>query len=189
MPDTLPIDPTRLKFGIGQPVTRAEDPTLLTGRGRYTDDISLPGQAWAVIVRSPYAHGVIRGIGTEAARGMPGVLGVWTGEDLSGFAPMTCAMPLKNADGSPLRSTQRLPLATGKVRHVGDPVAFVVAETKEQAKDAAEAVELDIEPLEAVIGASAAAAPGAPLLYDELPGNVVLVLVAGDAAKVAEGFT
>jgi carbon-monoxide dehydrogenase large subunit len=188
MPDTLSFDPTRLKFGIGQPVTRAEDPTLLTGRGRYTDDIALPGQVWAVMVRSPYAHGVIRGIGTEAARGMPGVLGVWTGEDLSGYGPMICAMPLKNADGSALKSTRRLPLATGKVRYVGDPVAFVVAETKAQAKDAAEAVELDIDALDAVLEASAAAAPGAPLLYDEHPGNVVLDFAAGDSAKVAEAF-
>jgi carbon-monoxide dehydrogenase large subunit len=188
MPDTVAFDPTRLKFGIGQPVPRAEDPTLLTGRGRYTDDIALPGQVWAVMVRSPYAHGVIRGVGTEAAKGMPGVLSVFTAADLAGYGPMTCAMPLKNADGSPLRSTQRMPLASGKVRHVGDPVAFVVAETKEQAKDAAEAVELDIEPLDAVTEASAAAAPGAPLLYDELPGNLVLDYVAGDTAKVAEGF-
>jgi carbon-monoxide dehydrogenase large subunit len=188
MPDTLPFDPTRLKFGIGQPVPRAEDPTLLTGRGRYTDDIALPGQVWAVMVRSPYAHGVINGIGTEAARAMPGVLGVYTAADLPDLAPMVCGMPLKNADGSPLRSTQRLPLAVGKVRHVGDPVAFVVAETKDQAKDAAEAVELDIEPLDAVLDASAAAAPGAPQLYDELPGNLVLDFVGGDPAKVAEGF-
>jgi len=188
MPDTLNIDPTRLKFGIGQPVPRAEDPTLLTGRGRYTDDIALPGQVFCVMVRSPYAHGVIRGIGTEAARAMPGVLGVWTGEDLSYFAPMTCGMPLKNADGSALNSTKRLPLATGKVRHVGDPVAFVVAETRDGAKDAAEAVELDVEPLEAVLEASAAAAPGAPRLYEELPGNVVLDYAAGDGARVADAF-
>jgi carbon-monoxide dehydrogenase large subunit len=192
MPDTLAplgaFDPTRLKFGIGQPVPRAEDPTLLTGRGRYTDDIALPGQVWCVMVRSPYAHGVINGIGTDAARAMPGVLGVWTGQDLPRFGPMTCAMPLKNADGSPLKSTQRQPLATDKVRHVGDPVAFVVAETRAQAKDAAEAVELDIEPLEAVMEASAAAAPGAPQLYAEHPGNLVLDFVTGDATKVAEAF-
>ncbi len=188
MPDTLAIDPTRLKFGIGQPVPRAEDPTLLTGRGRYTDDIALPGQVWAVMVRSPYAHGVIRGIGTEAARSMPGVLGVWTGADLPSFRPMTCAFQFKNADGTPMRGTQRQPLATDKVRHVGDPVAFVVAETKAQAKDAAEAVELDIEPLEAVTEASAAAAPGAPQLYDDIPGNLVLDFVGGEPEKVADAF-
>jgi carbon-monoxide dehydrogenase large subunit len=190
MPDTNVFDPTRLKFGIGQPVPRAEDPTLLTGRGRYTDDISLPRQVFCAMVRSPYAHGVIRGIGAEAARTMPGVLGVWTGADLAaaGYGPMTCAMPLKNRDGSPLRTTKRQPLATDRVRHVGDPVAFVVGETRAQAKDAAEAVELDIDPLDAVTEASAAAAPGAPLLYDDLPGNEVLDYAAGDSAKVAEAF-
>jgi carbon-monoxide dehydrogenase large subunit len=188
MPDDLAFDPTRLKFGIGQPVPRAEDPTLLTGRGRYTDDISLPGQVWAVMVRSPYAHGVIRGIGTDAAKAMPGVLGVFTGADMAGYGPMTCAMPLKSADGTPLRSTQRLPLATDKVRYVGDPVAFVVAETKAQAKDAAEAIELDVDALDPVLDAPAAVAPGAPQLYDELPGNLALDFLAGDPAKVADAF-
>ena len=192
MPDTMmpefAFDPTRLKFGIGQPVPRAEDPTLLTGRGRYTDDIALPGQVYAVMVRSPYAHGVIRGIATEAARALPGVLGVWTGADMAGYGDMTCALPLKNADGTALRTTRRQPLATDKVRHVGDPVAFVVAETRALAKDAAELVELDVEGLDAVTEASAAAAPGAPLLYDDVPGNVVLDYVAGDVAKVADAF-
>jgi carbon-monoxide dehydrogenase large subunit len=188
MPDTLAFDPTRLKFGIGQPVPRAEDPTLLTGRGRYTDDIALPGQVWCVVVRSPYPHGIIRGIGTEAAKAMPGVLGVWTAADMQGYGPMKCAMPLKNADGSPLKTTLRQALASDRVRHVGDPLAFVVAETKAQAKDAAEAVELDIEPLDAVTEASAAAAPGAPQLYDDLPGNQVLDFVAGKPAEVAEAF-
>lgn len=188
MPDSLDFDPTRLKFGIGQPVRRQEDPILLTGQGRYTDDIALPGQVHAVMVRSPYAHGVINGIGTEAAKAMPGVLGVYTAADLAAYAPMVCAMPLKNADGSALRTTRRPALADDRVRHVGDPVAFVVAETRAQAKDAAEAVELDIEPLEAVTDASAAAAPGAPQLYDELPGNEVLDFVAGDPAAVAAAF-
>ncbi|MGG5809176.1 xanthine dehydrogenase family protein molybdopterin-binding subunit [Falsiroseomonas sp. CW058] len=188
MPDTNVFDPTRLKFGIGQPVPRAEDPVLLTGRGRYTDDLSLPGQVWAVMVRSPYAHGVIRSVGTEGARAMPGVLGVWTGADLADYAPMTCGMPLKNRDGTPLVTTRRLPLATDKVRHVGDPVAFVVAETRAQAKDAAEAVEIEVDALDAVTEASAAAAPGAPLLYDDIPGNQVLDYAAGDSAKVAEAF-
>jgi carbon-monoxide dehydrogenase large subunit len=140
------------------------------------------------MVRSPYGHGVINGIGTEAAKAMPGVLGVFTAADMPDLAPMTCGLPLKNSDGSPLRSTKRMPLAVGKVRHVGDPVAFVVAETRAQAKDAAEAVELDIAPLDAVMDASAAAAPGAPQLYDDLPGNLVLDFVAGDPAKVAEAF-
>ena len=188
MPDTNLADPTMLKFGIGQPVPRQEDPTLLTGRGRYTDDIAVEGQVWCVIVRSPYAHGVIRGIGTEAARAMPGVLGVFTAADMAEYGPMRCVLPLKNKDGSPLLNVERGPLAADKVRYVGDPVAFVVAETKAQAKDAAEAVELDIDPLDAVTEASAAAAPGAPQLYDHVPGNVVLDFRYGDADKVAEAF-
>jgi carbon-monoxide dehydrogenase large subunit len=188
MPDTHPADPTLLKFGIGQPVPRQEDPILLTGRGRYTDDIALPGQVWCVMVRSPYAHGIIRRIGTEAARAMPGVLGVYTAADMTAYGPMRAVLPLKNKDGSPLINIERGPLAADKVRYVGDPVAFVVAETKEQAKDAAEAVELDIDPLPAVTEASAAAAPGAPQLYDHVPGNVVLDFRYGDPEKVAEAF-
>ncbi|GGG22973.1 carbon monoxide dehydrogenase [Caldovatus sediminis] len=190
MPDTTMPDPTRLKFGIGQPVPRNEDPILLRGGGRYTDDLSVPGQAYGHVVRSPYAHGVIRGIDTAAARAMPGVLAVFTGADLAaaGYGPLRCGMPLRNRDGSPLKSTERPALATDKVRFVGDPVAFVVAETKAAAKDAAEAVLLDVEPLPAVTEASAAVAPGAPQLYDDIPGNVVLDFHYGDSAKVAEAF-
>src|SRR5262249_54561204 len=158
--DTLMPDPTRLKFGIGQPVPRNEDPALLQGRGRYTDDLTLPGQVWAVMVRSPYAHGVINGIDTAAAREVPGVLGVFTGADLvaAGYGPLRCVLPLKNRDGSPLINIERPSLATDKVRFVGDPVAFVVAETRAAARDGAEAVYLDIDPLPAVTEASAAAA-------------------------------
>ncbi|WP_291297384.1 xanthine dehydrogenase family protein molybdopterin-binding subunit [Elioraea sp.] len=190
MPDTQVLDPTTLKFGIGQPVPRNEDPVLLRGEGRYTDDVSLPGQAWCVMVRSPYAHGVIRAIETADAASMPGVLGIYTGADLAaaGYGTMRCVLPLKNADGSPLRNIERPALAMGKVRFVGDPVAFVVAETKTAARDAAEAVFLDIEPLPAVTDASAAATPGAPLLYDDIPGNVVLDFAYGDQAKVDEAF-
>ncbi len=189
MPDTnVTFDPTKLKFGVGQPVPRQEDPILLQGRGRYTDDIALAGQAWCVMVRSPYAHGVIKGIETSAAKAMPGVLGVFTGADLAEYGPMKCALPLKNKDGSPLLNILRPSLAMDKVRFVGDPVAFVVAETKLAARDAAEAVELDIESLDAVTDAAAAAAPGAPQLYDHIPGNVVLDFHYGDAAKVATAF-
>ena len=137
-----------MKFGIGQPVPRQEDPTLLRGQGRYSDDISLPNQAHAVMVRSQVAHGVIKGIDIEAAKKMPGVLGVWTGADLNaaGYGPLKTLIPVPNRDGSPMKTPVRHSLATDKVRFVGDPVAFVVAETLAEAKDAAEAVELDIEP-------------------------------------------
>ena len=141
------------KFGVGQPVRRKEDDTLVRGKGKYTDDFNLPGQAYAFIVRSSYPHGIIRGIDTSAAKAMPGVLGVWTGTDLTAanYSPFTCGLPLKNRDGSPLHQTNRMALMTDKVRYVGDPVAFVVAETLAQARDAAEAVALDIEELPVVV--------------------------------------
>ncbi|WP_137124491.1 xanthine dehydrogenase family protein molybdopterin-binding subunit [Roseomonas sp. HF4] len=188
MPDTNLADPTLLKFGIGQPVPRQEDPTLLRGQGRYTDDVALAGQAVCVMVRSPYAHGVIRHIGTEAAAAMPGVLGVFTAADMAAYGPMKSVLPLKNKDGTPLINIERGPLAADKVRFVGDPVAFVVAQTRDKAKDAAEAVEMEIDALDAVTEASAAAAPGAPQLYDHVPGNVVLDFRFGDAGKVEAAF-
>jgi len=191
MPDTNLNDLSRLKFGIGQPVPRQEDPILLQGRGRYTDDIALAGELHAVMVRSPYAHGVIRGIDTAAAKAIPGVVGVFTAADLEGhgYGHLRCAVPLKNRDGSPMHNIDRPSLAADRVRFVGDPVAFVVAESKSAAKDGAEAVILDIDSLPAVTEASAAAAAGAPQLYDHVPGNVCLDFQFGDAAKVAAAFT
>jgi len=162
------------KFAVGQSVPRLEDPMLLRGKGRYTDDVSLPGQCHAVMVRSQVAHGVIRGIDTEAARKMPGVLGVYTGADLTGYGPLKCIVPFPNRDGSPMKKPLRPALPTDKVRYVGDPVACVVAETVLAAKDAAEAITLDIEPLAAVTTAEEAAAPGAPQLYDDAPNNISL---------------
>ena len=176
------------KFGVGQPVPRAEDPTLVQGHGRYTDDINLDGQVYAVIVRSPYAHGIINGIDTEAAKAMPGVLGVYTAADLAAFGSLKCLVPFKNRDGSDMRKPVRNALADKKVRFVGDPVAFVVAETQAQARDAAEAVTLDIDPLPAVTVASAAIQPDAPQLFDDVPGNVALDYHYGDSEKVAAAF-
>jgi len=178
------------KFGIGQPVPRAEDPTLVQGHGRYTDDINLPGQAYAVIVRSTHGHGVIRGIDTRAAKDMPGVLAIYTGTDLNaaGYGTLKCVVPFKNRDGSEMRKPARYALATDKVRFFGDPVAVVVAESVAQAKDAAEAIEVDIESLPAVSQASEAAKPGAPLIYDDAPGNIALDYHYGDTEKVAAAF-
>jgi carbon-monoxide dehydrogenase large subunit len=176
------------KYGVGQPVRRAEDDTLVRGKGKYTDDFNLPGQAYAWIVRSSHAHGIIRGIDTMDAKAMPGVLGVWTGTDLAGYDPFTCGLPLKNRDGSPLLQTNRMPLMTDKVRYVGDAVAFVVAETLAQARDAGEAVVLDIDPLPAVTSAEAATKPGAPQLYDHIPNNVALDYHYGETAKVDAAF-
>jgi carbon-monoxide dehydrogenase large subunit len=178
------------KYGVGQPVRRKEDDTLVRGKGKYTDDINLPGQLYAWIVRSPHAHGVIRGIDTEAARAMPGVRGVWTGRDLeaANYGPFTCGLPLKSQDGTPLFQTNRHALMTDKVRYVGDPVAFVVAETVAQARDAAEAVVLDIDALPAVTDCEAATKPGAPVLYDHIPNNVALDYHYGDTHAVEAAF-
>ncbi len=124
-----------MKFGIGQPVPRQEDPTLLQGQGRYTDDLNLPNQAHAVMVRSQVAHGILKSIDAEEAKKMPGVLGVWTGADLNeaGYGPLKTLIPVPNRDGSPMKTPTRRSLATDKVRFVGDPVAFVVAETLAEA--------------------------------------------------------
>mgnify|MGYP005674487413 FL=1 len=169
------------KFAIGQPVPRKEDPTLVQGKGRYTDDINLPGQAYAVLVRSAIAHGVINGIGTEDAKAMPGVLGVYTGHDLAamGYAKMGSGMSFKQRDGSDMPKPVQSVLAVDKVRYVGDPVALVVAETKAQAADAAEAVCIDIDQLPAVTRAADAVKPDAPQLWDATPGNVVLDFLHG----------
>ena len=117
------------KFAVGQSVPRSEDPMLLRGHGCYTDDVSLPGQAYAVMVRSRIAHGIIRAVDAHAARTMPGVLGVYTAADLKDYGPLKCIVPFKNRDGSPMKKPWRGALAADKVRYVGDPLAFVVAET------------------------------------------------------------
>ena len=178
------------KFGIGQPVPRTEDPKLVRGQGQYTDDVNLPGQAFAAIVRSAHAHGVIRNIDGAAARAMPGVLAVYTGGDLiaAGYGTLKCVVPLKNRDGTPMRKPARPALPIDKVRYVGDPIACVIAETAQQAKDAAEAVVVDIDPLPAVTKASEAAQTGAPLIYDDVPNNVAIDFHFGDTAKVAAAF-
>src|SRR5258708_9482490 len=141
------LDPGLMKFGIGQPVSRKEDPKLLRGEGSYSDDINLAGQAWAVMVRSRHAHGVIRAVDVAAAHDMPGVLAIYTAADLAaaGLGQMKCAVAFTNRDGSPMRAPPRPALATGRVRFVGEAVACIVAETALRAKDAAEAVVGDVE--------------------------------------------
>ena len=141
-----------MKYGVGQPVRRFEDSRLLTGRGRYQDDVTLPRQAYAVFLRSPHAHARIRAIDTAAARAAPGVVAVYTGADYEadGLGMPKATMPRKKADGSPMFAPQRPALVSDRVRYVGDPVAMVIAETLDQAKDAAELVEVDYEPLPSV---------------------------------------
>ena len=178
------------RFAVGQPVSRTEDPVLLRGEGRYTDDLNLPGQAYAVMVRSRIAHGTLRAIATDTARAMPGVLAVLTAADLiaDGVRPMPANVFGENRDGSTPRKPVQMALARDKVRYVGEPIAVVVAETRAQAKDAAEAVVPDIDALQAVTNARDAAAPDAPLLYEELPGNTLLDWHYGDSAAVAAAF-
>src|SRR5215472_16064237 len=182
------VDSTLLdldRYAIGQPVPRSEDPVLVSGKGRFTDDINAAGQAYCVIVRSHYAHGLIRSIDTSAAREMPGVLAVYTAAELAagGIGPLPPRQVMNKRDGTPMLSPTRYALATDKVRYVGDPIAAVVAESHAQAKDAAEAVVVDFDPLPAVTTARAAAAPGAPQLYDLVPGNVGLDFHYGDTEQ------
>src|SRR5438093_9209063 len=177
-----------MKFGIGQPVPRSEDPILVRGDGGCTDDVQLPGEAYAVIVRSRVPHGVIEAIDASAARQLPGVLGVYTGADLAEYGTLKCIVQFKNRDGTPMKQPPRPALATDKVRFVGDPVAFVVAETLLEAKDAAEAVDVEIDSLAAVVRPEEAACPGAPLLPEEAPGNVALDYHYGDSEQVAAAF-
>jgi carbon-monoxide dehydrogenase large subunit len=164
-----------MKFGIGQPLRRHEDLRLLTGKGRYTDDIALPGTAFAAILRSPVAHARLFKVDATAARGMPGVLLVLTGVEVTAdqLGNLPCVAAITSRDGRPRHDTPRPILAIGKLRHVGQAIAIVVGETLHQARDAAEAIEVDYDELPPVVDVRAATAPGAPQLFDEIPDNLV----------------
>ena len=176
--------------GIGAAASRAEDERFLTGSGRYLDDLALPRQAWGCVVRSPHAHAEIEAIETEAALAMPGVSAVYTADDLAaaGIGVIPCVMAPKNADGSAAALPPRPVLAAGRVRMVGDPVAFVVAESAAQAHEAAEAVTVTYRPLPAVTDAKAALGEDAPALHDEAPGNLCLEWELGDRAAAEEAL-
>ncbi|MFN4089837.1 MAG: xanthine dehydrogenase family protein molybdopterin-binding subunit [Alphaproteobacteria bacterium] len=178
------------KFGIGQPVRRKEDVRFVTGRGRFTDDVNLPGQAWGYVVRSPYAHALVRTIDTAAAAAMPGVIAVLTGHDAAadGIPRLPCQVDVPGAEGARMFNPGREILQTERVRFVGDAVAFVVAETFEQARDAAEAVMVDYEDLPAVAEADAADASDAPLLYPEHGSNCAVHWLSHDGKAVEEAF-
>ena len=179
-----------MQFGIGQPVPRTEDPRLLTGRGRYTDDVSVPGQAFGFVLRSPHAHADLGAIDVSAALEAPGVIGVLTAADLAadGIGDLPVLSLQKNRDGSALFTPPRPVLARGRVRHVGEPVAFVVAETLAQARDAAELIAVDYTPLPVVVETGRAMSPDAPCLWDEAPNNVALDWEIGSEAATAEAF-
>ncbi len=186
-----------MSAGIGATVRRKEDLRLVTGRGTYSDDFNFPGQAYAAMVRSPHAHARIRSIDTAEARAMPGVLAVLTGQDALAdglkriphlAAPGTPPdIVLHNRDGSPVPAAPHHVLPADRVRHVGAAVAFVIAETIAQAKDAAEKVVVDYEPLPAVTQGVASLAKDAPRLYDDLP-NVMIDAEVGDAAATDAAF-
>src|SRR6266566_2175227 len=181
---------TTEKFAVGQSVRRREDPRLIQGDGRYSDDVNLPRQAYAVIVRSPHAHALIRAIDGSAALKADGVLAVLTGNELAadGVGNLPTDTTRKRRDGSAAFATPRPALARGRARHVGDPVALVVADTAVQAADAAEQVIVDYEPLPVVTGAREALGAGAPAVWDEAPDNVAFVWEAGNRDAVARAF-
>ncbi|MGH8679891.1 MAG: xanthine dehydrogenase family protein molybdopterin-binding subunit, partial [Burkholderiales bacterium] len=184
--------------GVGKPVPRREDERLITGRGCYSDDFSLPGQVYAVLVRSPHAHARIRGIDAAEAVATPGVLAVLTGEDAARdglkpipyrpISPNPHEVPLKNRDGSPVFLAPYPPLAVDAARFAGEAVALVVAETLAAAKDAAERVVVDYEPLPAVTATRDAAAAGASRVWEEIASNVCVDCDAGDAAATDAAF-
>jgi aerobic carbon-monoxide dehydrogenase large subunit len=178
------------QFGIGQSVKRFEDGRLLRGGGRFHEDVNLPGQLHAVLVRSIHAHARLRGVDTDAARQMPGVVAVYTGADLArdGLGTMEMTLKRKRPDGSPMWAPPHRGLTADRVRYVGDPVAMVIAETRAQAEDAADLVTVDYEPLPSVTATAAAVEPGAPAVWPECPDNVSNVFEAGDRAAADAAF-
>jgi aerobic carbon-monoxide dehydrogenase large subunit len=177
------------QFGIGQPVRRFEDKRLLSGNGRFQNDINLPGQAHAVVLRSPHAHAAIRAIDVSAAQAAPGLLAIYTGEDLvaAGMGMMGVPFQRKRPDGSPMFWRAHLGLAVGRVRYVGEPIAFVVAESLAQARDAAELIDIDFEILPSVTD-TAEAASGKHAVWDECPDNISNLFESGDNAATEAVF-
>src|SRR5262245_19105896 len=159
------------EFGIGQAVTRFEDPRLLRGEGRFIEDINLPGQVYMYLLRSPHAHARVRAIDTAAALAAHGVIAVFTAADLAhdNLGTMEMTLKRKRPDGSPMFARPHRGLSTEHVRYVGDPVALVVAETHGTARDAAELVRVDYEPLPSVTSTADAVTPGAAPVWAECP--------------------
>src|SRR5271166_784131 len=175
---------------IGQPVRREEDLRLLKGRGRYVDDVREPNEARGYVLRSPHAHARIAALDTRRARAAPGVLAVLTGEDLRrrGLGTLMPGVRRRRRNGTPAFVCPQSLLAGDRVRYVGDPVAFIVAETLNQAKDAAELIDIEYAPIAAAVTAEAALAPGAPAVWDENPGNEAFFHEIGDKAAVDAVF-
>ncbi len=177
-------------FGISQHVLRREDQALVTGAGAYSDDTSFEGQTHVAFLRSPVAHAAIKSVDVSAAKAAPGVVGAFTGEDLraAGIGDIPNMTPFASHDGTPIRLTSRPAVAVGKVRHVGEIVALVVAETAGQAADAVELVEFDFDTLPTIVDVEAAIADGAPQIWEDIPNNVCLDFRTGDADKAKAAF-
>jgi carbon-monoxide dehydrogenase large subunit len=176
--------------GIGARVPRKEDFRFITGKGNYTDDINRPGQAYAFFLRSPHAHAMIRKIDTKKAAAMPGVVGILTGADIEKdkVGGLICGWMIHSKDGTPMKAGAHPALAIGKVRYVGDHVAVVIAESLAEAKDAAEAIEVDYAPLAPVVELAKATDKGAPAIHDASPNNQVFDWHIGDKAAVDAAF-
>jgi carbon-monoxide dehydrogenase large subunit len=186
----IQFDPSCAQFGASRSQKRIEDDRLLAGRGLFSDDRSLPRQAWLALARSPHAHAKIASVDLSAARAAPGVLGAWTMAELrgDGVGPIPFPPLFKRADGSPMAAPPRTPLADGTALYAGQPVGAVVAETREQALDAAELIAIDYRELPCVVDVGAAVAPGAPQLWAAAPGNIAAEGRIGEAKTVDEAF-
>jgi len=186
----IQFDPSSAQFGSSRSQKRIEDDRLLTGKGLYSDDRSLPRQAWLVFLRSPHAHAAIASIDLSAARAAPGVVGAWSMAELraDGVGHIPFPPLFKRADGSPMAAPPRTPLAEGKAYYVGQQLAAIAAETREQAQDAAELVAVEYEDLPCVTDAKRALAADAPEIWREATGNVSAESRHGDAAKTDEAF-
>jgi carbon-monoxide dehydrogenase large subunit len=178
------------KFGLAQPVRRVEDPRLLKGMGRYTDDIVLPGMLHGIVLRSPHAAAKILSTDTTAARAVLGIHAIYTAADLkaAGIGTLPCAAPVQNRDGSDMASPAHPVLAEGAVHHVGDPVAFIVADTAKQARDAAELVQVDYDLLPSTTDLATAIDPGVPAVWADVKNNTVFDWEIGDKAATEAAF-
>ena len=176
--------------GIGASVVRKEDRRFITGKGRYVDDVKMVGLTHAHFIRSPYAHAKVKSIDSSAAMKMPGVVGVLTGQQIvdDKVGNLICGWAITSKDGTPMKMGAWPAMAPEVVRFVGQAVAVVIAETKNQAKDAAEAVVINYEELPAVADIAAAIKPGAPQLHPEAPGNMIYDWTIGDEAAVNDAF-
>src|SRR5437667_4453289 len=178
---------------FGKSIKRREDPRFITGRGSYVDDLKIPGMTYAAFVRSPHAHARIRRIDTAAAKPHPGVVAVFTGSDMKGVNSLPCGWDLRKAKNVPgvvqdLAMVPHMPLTSDVARHVGDPVAVVIADSQDAATDAAEKVRVDWEPLPTVTATENAAKPGGPTIHAAAPGNVAFKWALGDAAATDAAF-